>query len=991
MTFGTDLKDQVPSILKYVGDGINSLTQFRNFIKERSNIEREYAQKLDTLTRKYKAHNSNKKTGNTADQQDDWDWDDTSSTTASAWSHLLDQTALVAKSRLRLVDDLNNVVVDSLRGTAVRKEESRKKHAAFYHKLKSERDRTYAEKDKAKQLYDDACAEIENIKAKISKSSGDVDKLQRQMDACLLDRDNKKNLYLLSISVANAEREKYFEDDIPILADHLEDLDASRITALKSILKNYIDMETQLITTVQKCHDDTLVSIEKLSPSIDAGVFTRSALGAVEATEKAANVTFTFIPWNGGANAAETIIDRDDNLVASDSAVIFLNNKLIKDRRQLDVLADDLSKRSADMSQLESAVKAIENRASAEYDKSNEKLMDLIRDITLLSTQKVRVKSEVDLIIQNIGDDGLRAENHDFKSSSFTIPTTCDLCNSTIWGLSNKGLTCRACGFNCHAKCEMKVAPNCSKKKGQINPQPLPSTLQPVSTRAVRKESVSGGSISSIPASYSTSTYDQPTSAIAPSFAASSSPDYMRSLYAYDAQNVDELSIAEGDVLTIVEPDDGTGWIKAQLGDQVGLVPANYIEYINPQNDAAPVANIMDTAASVSDSYYTSPTTPPAVDQFVDSTGTQHDDIPPPPPPPPMPGSAQPSPPTETVVALYNFEAVNAEELNIRQGDIITHENNPFVHSIASSCSEINTLLSRQPMSTVKDIVSKFQFTRVLANDTRAKLVYVLGQIDGKDCIISFEKTQYDDTNISSLTHTVNSNTMDDIVENNIYGWCMARLESRDPDTRIKTIYPATDVHIAKYEAQSRVMLVETPEQYESITLPYIKSIPGKRTTWVHNILNGSAEADRVIFHDHDPENGFVILPDMKWDGRNETLYWVAISMRSDILSLRSLSSQHVGLLKRLREASYRLVKEKANLSPSQLRLFIHYQPSYYHFHVHITAVAFSDAPGVVSGQAHLLDTVINNIELYPDYYQKATIPFVIGEKHPLTSGFSEK
>lgn len=294
-------------------------------------------------------------------------------------------------------------------------------------------------------------------------------------------------------------------------------------------------------------------------------------------------------------------------------------------------------------------------------------------------------------------------------------------------------------------------------------------------------------------------------------------------------------------------------------------------------------------------------------------------------------------------------------------------------------------------MSNIKDIVSKFQFNRILSNDTRTKLVYVLGQIDGQDCIISFEKTQYDATNIPSLTSTVNSNTMNDVVENNIYGWCMAHLESKEPDTRIKTIYPATDVHIAKYEAQSRVMLVETPELYESITLPYIKSIPEKRTAWVHNILNGSAEADRVIFHDHDPENGFVILPDMKWDGRDETLYWVAISMRSDILSLRSLSSQHLKFLKKLRETSYRLVKEKADLSPSQLRLFIHYQPSYYHFHVHITAVAFSDAPGVVSGQAHLLDTVINNIELYPDYYQKATIPFVIGENHQLASEFTKK
>ncbi|CEP09015.1 hypothetical protein [Parasitella parasitica] len=647
MTFGTDLKDQVPSILKYVSDGIHSLTQFRNFLKERSSIEREYAQKLDALSRKYKS--TNKKTSSTTDQQDEWDWDDTSSTTASAWSQLLDQTTLVAKSRFSFVDDLNNVVVESLRGIAVRKEDSRKKHAAFYQKLKAERDKTYADKDKAKQLYDEVCAEIENIRAKISKSSGDVDKLNRQLDSCLLDRDNKKNLYLLSISVANAERAKYFEDDIPVLADHLQELDASRIIALKIILKNYVDMETKLLATVQKCHDDTLESVEKLEPSIDANIFIRSALGTAEATEKAANVTFTFIPWNGGTHAAETIIDRDNDLVSSDSAIIFLNNKLIKDRKQLDVLADDLSKRSAEMSQLESMVKSIENKASPDYDKSNEKLMDVIRDITLLSTQKVRVKSEVDLIIQSIGDDGLRAENHDFKSSSFTIPTTCDLCNSTIWGLSNKGFTCRACGFNCHAKCEMKVAPNCSKKKGQINPQPSPSSLQPIGSRVVRQGSIGsgGGSIRSIPTSLSASNYSEPPSTVpAPSInARSASADYVRSIYTYDAQNIDELSIKEGDVLKLMEPDDGTGWITAQLGEQIGLVPANYIEFISQASDIASAVSQL---------------TPPAIQEDYSNINST---------------SIANNTPNETngmpVKALYDFEAVNAEELNIRQGDII--------------------------------------------------------------------------------------------------------------------------------------------------------------------------------------------------------------------------------------------------------------------------------------------------------------------------------
>lgn len=91
----------------------------------------------------------------------------------------------------------------------------------------------------------------------------------------------------------------------------MEELDAARILALKAVLKRYINIESKLLSTVQKCHDDSLASFEKLDPATDASVFLRSALGnSLDANERAANVQFTFMPWNGGANAAETIIDR---------------------------------------------------------------------------------------------------------------------------------------------------------------------------------------------------------------------------------------------------------------------------------------------------------------------------------------------------------------------------------------------------------------------------------------------------------------------------------------------------------------------------------------------------------------------------------------------------------------------------------------------------------------------------------------------------------
>ncbi|KAG0172785.1 hypothetical protein DFQ28_002945 [Apophysomyces sp. BC1034] len=281
----------------------------------------------------------------------------------------------------------------------------------------------------------------------------------------------------------------------------------------------------------------------------------------------------------------------------------------------------------------------------------------------------------------------------------------------------------------------------------------------------------------------------------------------------------------------------------------------------------------------------------------------------------------------------------------------------------------------------IPEVLEQFKFERVLSHDTRTKLLHVLGHVGDEAAILTFEKAQYEESEIPELPKLVQNLT--DVVNNNIYGWGSANLASRLPDTRVKMIYPATEIHIRKYEAQARYMIAETPAIYEQMTYPYIQAIPTERIQWVQNILNGTSEADRVLFRDEDPENGFVILPDMKWDGSVESLYWVAIAMTNSIYSIRSLGKQHLGLLKNIRAGAYQLAKEKFGLQERQLRLFVHYPPSYYHFHVHITAVSFMDAPGVTAGQAHLLDTVIDNIELYGDYYQRATIPMVVGEKFP--------
>lgn len=49
------------------------------------------------------------------------------------------------------------------------------------------------------------------------------------------------------------------------------------------------------------------------------------------------------------------------------------------------------------------------------------------------------------------------------------------------------------------------------------------------------------------------------------------------------------------------------------------------------------------------------------------------------------------------------------------------------------------------------------------------------------------------------------------------------------------------------------------------------------------------------------------------------------------------------------------------------------------------------EAPGITTERAHLLSTVINNLELIPDYYQRITIPYVVRQNDNLFTKFEEK
>ncbi|XP_055853182.1 m7GpppX diphosphatase [Episyrphus balteatus] len=295
--------------------------------------------------------------------------------------------------------------------------------------------------------------------------------------------------------------------------------------------------------------------------------------------------------------------------------------------------------------------------------------------------------------------------------------------------------------------------------------------------------------------------------------------------------------------------------------------------------------------------------------------------------------------------------------------------------------------------------ISKLKLTKILNNNTVRKSIALLGTFpdisESDQALVIFEKNAFTESDVQTDANAEKSffspktKTNVEFI-NNIYGSFQCIPEGDLNCIKTTVVYPATDKHIEKYSIHVKYLINETPALYENITLTYLKSSQFS-LDWVYNILDHKQETERIVFEDPDPETGFVLLPDLKWDGRSiESLYLLAIVHKHDIKSLRDLNSTHLPLLKNIRDSGTRAIEDKYGIPASQMRMYFHYQPSFYHLHVHFNPVG-NDAPGIWCEKSHILETVINNLELVGDYYQRVTIPFVAYEGNKLLDIYDEE
>lgn len=199
-------------------------------------------------------------------------------------------------------------------------------------------------------------------------------------------------------------------------------------------------------------------------------------------------------------------------------------------------------------------------------------------------------------------------------------------------------------------------------------------------------------------------------------------------------------------------------------------------------------------------------------------------------------------------------------------------------------------------------------------------------------------------------------------------------------------------------------LIEETPHLYETIVQPYVQALvtDGKSLAWLQNVVSGTKEQERLLLN----TDGYILNIDTKWRSHPDALttpraewynhssikdlYCLGIVKDSALTSLRDLRGDaHLVMLKDMLRQGRETIATVYNVPMDQIRVFVHYPPQFYQFHVHFCHL--SNDFGCQVERAHLLTDIIQNLELDSKFYTKRIISYKVNASKNLFTEAQQK
>ncbi|KAJ7992536.1 hypothetical protein DPEC_G00279700 [Dallia pectoralis] len=250
MDWGTDLWDQYDVIDKHTQSGLELVEKYVKFVKERTEIEQNYAKQLRSLTKKYQP-----KRGSREEQECRFSNHQALLDILNEMNDYAGQRELIAENMIL------NICIELTKYLQELKSE-RKNHLSEAKKAQQSLESTYKQLDSSKKRFEREWREAEKsaqyaekTDQDINATKADVEKAKQQAHMRTHIAEECRNDYAAQLQKYNKEQSQFYYSDMPLIYNRLQDMDERRVKKLAQGYVLYSETEKQVMPIIGKCLD----------------------------------------------------------------------------------------------------------------------------------------------------------------------------------------------------------------------------------------------------------------------------------------------------------------------------------------------------------------------------------------------------------------------------------------------------------------------------------------------------------------------------------------------------------------------------------------------------------------------------------------------------------------------------------------------------------------------------------------------------------------
>ncbi|XP_073351213.1 cdc42-interacting protein 4 homolog isoform X3 [Pagrus major] len=248
MDWGTELWDQYDTIEKHTQSGLELVEKYVKFVKERTEIEQNYAKQLRNLSKKYNLKRSSK------------DEPECRLSSYQSFLEILNEMNDYAGQRELIAENMMMSICIDLTKYLQEIKQERKTYLMEAKKAQQSLESTYKQLDSSKKRFEREWREVERAAQyaektdqDINATKADVEKAKQQAHMRAHVAEECKNDYAAQLQKYNKEQNQFYFNDMPLIFNKLQDLDERRVRKLAQGYVLFSDTEKHVMPIIGKC------------------------------------------------------------------------------------------------------------------------------------------------------------------------------------------------------------------------------------------------------------------------------------------------------------------------------------------------------------------------------------------------------------------------------------------------------------------------------------------------------------------------------------------------------------------------------------------------------------------------------------------------------------------------------------------------------------------------------------------------------------------